>query len=239
MMIGSPLWIGIAASSGAFLPNKISGLKLWLDADSQYITLNSGNVSSWADRSGEGNDLAQATAVNQPAPVAGWRNGRDAIQGASGDFLSRATLTGGAIAQAFTVYIVCETSSGTGTERICDGASSSRAIFGTTTVNQIYAGSFVGTTSKPSSSPAIVRAVFDGSSSSIRIEPHGASVLSETSLSPGASSLNGFVTGALQGGSSPWLGKYANFLVYSGTLSAGNDALVRSYLRTRYNIVHS
>ncbi len=55
-------------------PSSISGLKLWLKSD-VGVTLNSGNVSNWADQSGNGNDVFQPSASNQPAYVLNTLNG--------------------------------------------------------------------------------------------------------------------------------------------------------------------
>jgi hypothetical protein len=63
-----------------FSPLSLTGLQLWLDAtDSSSITLNSGNVSEWADKSPEGNDATQATAISQPAYETGSVNGLAAV----------------------------------------------------------------------------------------------------------------------------------------------------------------
>lgn len=51
-----------------WLPNELPLCKLWLRGD-MGITLNGGNVSSWADQSGLGNNFTQATALNQPLYV--------------------------------------------------------------------------------------------------------------------------------------------------------------------------
>lgn len=52
-----------------------SALKLWVRSD-LGITLNAGNVSAWADQSGNGNDLTQATPASQfPYVAAGAGNG--------------------------------------------------------------------------------------------------------------------------------------------------------------------
>jgi hypothetical protein len=44
------------------------------------VTLNSGNVAEWRDKSGNGKHMAQSTAANQPAYVAAGRNGRGLIR---------------------------------------------------------------------------------------------------------------------------------------------------------------
>jgi hypothetical protein len=75
---------------------------LWADWDATAgITHSSNRVSVWADQSGNGRDLSQPTAGNQPL----W-NGTDAInfQGSRIDALNIATT----IAQRFTVYIIAQ-----------------------------------------------------------------------------------------------------------------------------------
>lgn len=58
--------IGIIASQ-AFSPNKISGLKLWLDASDLGTIIDSGGfVSQWNDKSANGNNARQATGALQP-----------------------------------------------------------------------------------------------------------------------------------------------------------------------------
>lgn len=58
----------VPRAAGSFDPRKISGLEVWLDAaDTTTITLNSGNVSQWNDKSGKGRNFTQGTAIKQPA----------------------------------------------------------------------------------------------------------------------------------------------------------------------------
>lgn len=52
--------------------------RLWLD-DSSPMTLASGAVSVWGDRSGNAWDVSQTTAANRPAPVSGGLNGRRTV----------------------------------------------------------------------------------------------------------------------------------------------------------------
>lgn len=53
------------SSPAGFELTNLSGLKLWLKYDTG-ITLDAGNVSNWADQSGNSNDAAQSTASRRP-----------------------------------------------------------------------------------------------------------------------------------------------------------------------------
>ena len=58
-----------------------ANIQLWLDAsDASTITLTSGAVSNWADKSGNAIDFAQGTATNRPIVQAAEKNGRDVIR---------------------------------------------------------------------------------------------------------------------------------------------------------------
>lgn len=52
-------------AKGNFFPRKLPNLVLWLRSD-LGITLNGSNVSAWADQSGNGNNVSQGTAAQQP-----------------------------------------------------------------------------------------------------------------------------------------------------------------------------
>jgi len=68
------------------------GLALWLDADdSGTITLNGTDVAAWADKSGNGYDMEQATAADQPAYVTGALNGKPVIRTDGADRLDNIT----------------------------------------------------------------------------------------------------------------------------------------------------
>ena len=66
----------VPRASGAFLPTRVSGLAIWLDAaDTSTFTLNSGNVAEWRDKSGNNRNATQSTAASQPLR-ANWGDGR-------------------------------------------------------------------------------------------------------------------------------------------------------------------
>ena len=57
-------------------PTSLSNCILWLDAnDAANVTLTSGNVSQWSDKSGQGFHFTQGTATAQPLYLVSGRNG--------------------------------------------------------------------------------------------------------------------------------------------------------------------
>lgn len=60
----------------------IPGLSLWFDAtDLSTLTFNTNTISQWNDKSGKGNHVTQATAINQPIYRASGINGRPSLEG--------------------------------------------------------------------------------------------------------------------------------------------------------------
>ncbi|MEE9159939.1 MAG: hypothetical protein V3U60_16330 [Gammaproteobacteria bacterium] len=65
---------------GAFSPNQLAGLSLWLDADdASTITEAGGSVSQWDDKSGNGNDATQTTEASKPTTGISTINGLNAL----------------------------------------------------------------------------------------------------------------------------------------------------------------
>ena len=59
------------------IPSTVSGLVLWLDAnDTSTVTLNSGTVSQWRDKSGLANHAVQSLANQQPEYKSNYLNGK-------------------------------------------------------------------------------------------------------------------------------------------------------------------
>ena len=89
--LGPFLLITPPPPASAWLPTSRAGLLAWWRSD-LGITLNSGNVSMWADQSGNGHALTQATGSAQPAyNVSGGPGGKPSITYAGAQTLTTLT----------------------------------------------------------------------------------------------------------------------------------------------------
>lgn len=71
---------GGAAAERAFLPTDLSGLVLWLRADTIADRLDGDTVQTWKDESGQGNHMTQATAAKRPIYKTGIVNGKPVVR---------------------------------------------------------------------------------------------------------------------------------------------------------------
>jgi hypothetical protein len=96
--------LGIIASSVSKFPIR-TNLLLWLDAsDASTITSSGGLVSTWADKSGGGNNANQATGTKQPTTNSTTQNGKNvlAFDGTSDYMVSNC----GVSSNALTMFVV-------------------------------------------------------------------------------------------------------------------------------------
>jgi len=243
MIGGVSMWGIRRTGRGGFDPRTVSGLILWLDA-SRGITLNGSDVSAWADQSGEGNDLTQATPSNQPLFVSSLAalNNMPAIKGAGSDHLDRATFTGGNVAQEYSIYQVITWTSLANTKSLAGGQS------GTTLSTREFSGDFAanfGTSNvasgvaEPASGTAVIRKdMADGASSTIHVEVQGGASSDATYPSnPGSADWVGMSVLAQENGGLGVDGHVSEILMYNNDPSAPDDAAILAYLRSRYAIV--
>ena len=217
---------------GSFTPNNVQSatLQLWLDAR-VGITIATG-VSSWADQSGNGNTFTQGTGANQPAFNASAINGFPGVVGAVGKSLAMA---GNTIAQnaARTAYALL---------RI---GTSSTPIWAPRALGyqlQIYPGappSFIetnGTTTNTSIGDTIVTATnhylrwsFDGVQTNLlKFNMDGIEKTVANGVGTGVGAEPATTGEVLFSQDNGTIGV---FLVYSGVVSAAEDAQVLAYLK--------
>jgi hypothetical protein len=220
------------SATPAFSLHAFGDVALHVNADTG-VTLGTG-VSAVRDLSGYNNDLAQATPANQLALVSSWRNGRAAFQGGAGQWLQNNGFNQGPANQPNSIFAAIEHPGSGAATRLFD-APVSRQIFQTATVLQQYAGAFSGTIAAPSAGSAgVMRLKFDDTASDQTHVINGASTVSETT-SPGVAGLNGLYLGGTAGSSS-FLGKFAEFIVFMDAPDATGDAAILAHLQSTYDI---
>jgi hypothetical protein len=213
------------------LPN-VSGLVAWFKADALSLT-DADPVATWADSSGEANDLAQATGGLQPTYRTNVLNGLPVVRfDGVDDYLTRATPT---YAQPNTVFVVQQFAAptdgaynimfdgagGSGHYITKVGGGDSRALFaGATLAGSPATGNF-----------EIWSASFNGALSELFV--NGTSNIAGDA---GSQSLVGLRVGAAFNAAGPFHGDIAEVLVYNAALSAGDRQLLEAYLGTKYDI---
>jgi len=216
-----------------------SGLKLWLDAsDSSTITTATG-VSQWNDKSGQGNNVSQATTASQPAVISANQNGKDIIRfDGSNDVLIRSTYTGGAITQQVYTFIVCKMpSTANGVYGwVYDSDASSRHTFIVNSISspnhQIYAGTALTGTSVDSTNFKLYSLLFNGSSSTLRRAK--TNILSGNA---GTANMNGIWLGSDNGGTTYNSNvEIAEILIYDAILSDTDRDNIESYLTNKWGL---
>jgi hypothetical protein len=223
-------------------PSSISGCKLYLNGD-LGVTVATG-VSNWADQSGNGNDVSQGTGANQPAQVTNWRNGKNAIQGASGKSLLRTTFASGTISQPITFLCVGSWSNSALTF-FADGSGAGNRIGVGVTGGGLWSMthsslSFGVGSSQSADTPFVSTSTFDSpesSSCSAVVYPNGSAVQSGTFDPDGAeNSLTGITVGASYIPSNNWDGKIATLSIFARVLNGSELAMVSTWAKAYYAI---
>lgn len=235
--------VGIAAETNLALalrppfdPIQVPGIIADWDVDD---VVDSSGASSLPDRSGVGNDLAQATAEARLAIVSSDPDfgGHKSLQGATGRFLQRATLVGGLLAQPYTKYAVIKTGAHDSANQLIFSAANATnrgdvsiqaSAFGN------YAGNGLTTPATISAwSVGIIRVRVNGATSRIDWFPVVGSTVSVSGNS-GSLSLEGTTLMSRWNATNAFLGKATKFLQYSGIVSDDDDAQIIDYLKRRY-----
>jgi hypothetical protein len=220
--------------SGArgFLPRDLGGLVLWLRSD-LGITLNAGNVSAWADQSGNGNNATQGTAAKQPAYVASdaGYGGRPTLSFASAS-AQLMTLAANLPAQPFTAYVVGESTSGAAQQEFFGDATNNVTLFWTGTVWGVFAGAGFNSANATRTKQAFAT-VFNGVSSSLYI--NASSAAAATGNAGASNPAGGEAIGGEAGPTANALnGKIAELAVYSGAHTASQVRTMFSYFASMY-----
>ena len=228
------LGISIPGTSGlvqaAFSPLDLSPV-VWLDAsDTSTITEVGGAVSQWDDKSGNGNDVVQATAALQPTTGTRTVNSLNVL-----DFTSDALSVSYAssINQPGYVFLVASFDSlPASTMILFDSNTGTRwQLYKSTSNNWTMNGGSIVTGSAADTNVNVITATFDGASSSVYVNQ-----VSKVSGDAGSSAMTGLVVGAGAALGANHDGIIAEMIIVSGTLTAGEISDTESYLADKWGI---
>lgn len=220
-----------------FVPTDIANLALWVRADLGVTKDGSDLVATWADQSGNGRDLTEAT--NKPLWVASLISGQPAIRfDGTNDKLITPDFS---LSQPYHFFMVLRVLSAPANERIfqtdndantsasaalilnSSGPALSQSSIGVASGNNIN----IDTTDFHS-----VAALFDNTNSSLQMD--GGTPVDSTTINP--TSFDGVTLGA-HGGASLFVNiEVAEFMVYSATISGVDLANLNNYFAVRYGI---
>ena len=226
------LGISIPGTSGLVQPAAFSPLDLspvlWLDAsDTSTITEVGGAVSQWDDKSGNGNDVVQATAALQPTTGTRTLNGLNVL-----DFTSDALANALTISQPNTVFVVAQRDAAI--EGLLLSSSSPGVYFYYLANLNMYTNDGVNLSTAinvVTTDPTIWRRLANSTSSAIH--RNGVSVASGNS---GTNTWGEFKIGTSGGGVNAFDGIFAEIIVVDGTLTAGEIADTEQYLADKWGI---
>ena len=235
---------------GSWLPNSLSGLQLWLDgsdkttlfqdsAKTTPVTADGDVVGAWADKSGNGNDVLQATTANKPLYKTGIKNGLSALLlDGTNDWLQGAFTQ---LSQPYNVIAVAQldatvVNNNTSTHIIDGNDAVNRAILFQRSTPTPDSWAFNAGTSidngNSDSNWNLWYVLFNGASSDLRI--NGASVAAGDA---GAQNLDGITIGSKNDGTSNyWKGYINELLIYDPSLSTANRTLLEAYINSKWSI---
>ncbi len=211
-----------------------SGLAIRLLADSTYITIATG-VATWADSSGNANDLTQATTTKQPLYVASAVNGKPAVRfDGSDDFLGPKAFTWNQPEHITLVYKSIVLGATSSHDAICDGNVTGNAVVlsANNTTYAIAAG--VGLTDAElvnNTTYGYTMQLFNGASS--RIEVNGTV---KASGNAGTTAAAGFTVGALPDGSRSTNIEVAEVIGYRADIGTSATNRLNGYIKARYGL---
>lgn len=247
-------YTNIPASSGSFLPTDVAGLELWLDGR-DLVGADGTAISTWTKRAGtSGSNAVQATGANQPVIKSG-ANGLNSLPVArfdgSNDFML-ATLSPGSV--GLTIYIVGRTGGALSSYGVVVGSGGTAGADNRTTgIYWAFArGSAVDTFGAGWGGPtgaiglgnvtgiAINQSFYARYRTDIvnwSIDGPNSTTPADTSFPTGTFNAHLGCDASVAGvPSSNFNGDIAAVLIYSVTVSATNDASIKSYLQTTWGV---
>tara|TARA_R110000787_G_scaffold161715_3_gene275114 strand:- start:2432 stop:4135 length:1704 start_codon:yes stop_codon:yes gene_type:complete len=204
---------------------------LWVDSEENVTKNGANHVSIWGDKSGQGNDLLQATGASQPL----YSTNGILFDGVN-DFLKAAAFT---LVQPEMIYIVFKQVTWSFSTRVFDGDSTNAMVLSqfqtTPSLNMQVSGYSsslsVKNTNLPVNTFGIARCLYDGVNSKFIIDDTTPVTGSVSTLSAGGFSLGARGSNALHSNI-----EVKEVIIRKVADSAGDEALIYKYLSDKYGI---
>ena len=214
-------------SAPTFSPTDIPSLVSWHDAtDTSTITdSGSGLVSSWADKSGNGNTFSQGTGTNRPTTGTRTQNSLNVLDFDGNDSMSMASF-GGAEGQPNTLYVAGVFDLLTSNRYMVDGidAGNREALLVTSSNFTALAPFPFLTHGAADTNFHIFKIVFNGASTIIGVDG------SDITGNAGAGAIDGLTIGSAYNNLSYMNGAIGEVVFCNAALSAGDEASLETYL---------
>lgn len=198
-------------------------------------------IATWADSSGNANDVVQGTGANRPLKkTVTYRGKTFAVARFDGTNDSlRAAAFAVPLGQPNTIFVVAKSDVATDTVNrpLVDGTATRENIYLRATGDRwAYnaESAEVNTSFLADTNWNIHEIIFDGANSIYVLS--GAIIDAAGGTSPGAADLDQLTVGASADLSELWDGDIAAVFVYTGAVSSGNRATVRTYLQAVYGV---
>ena len=228
-------------------PSSLTGLAVWLDASyGAGITLVSGAVSQWNDRSGNGVHFAQSTAGQRPTVASAAINGKNAILfdgsndflvNSSANFAARTLFVVGKYSDSapnqYAGLLTCRVSAGA----TKGGASDTNIVLGTAGTSNKVAGSGSASAARVNGVAADLTTYNDEASGGINVGTAAFCLVhTDTSALSGAKvfTLGADINQAV--GTRQLDGYVAEVVVYNRVLSAAEIVQVETYLMNKWGV---
>ena len=225
------------SSISTFDPTTISGLFLWLDANTNVLTTGS-NVYQWNDRSSSGYNFVQSSSSSQPITGTNY-NSLQLLNFTSSKYMQNTTMT--FPAPPYTIISVGYTTVG-GYGRLIAGVPDAYLFFGSGSGVTQFA-TFVGrggwndvSTDVPGtsvSSMCLMEMTNSGTSNGL-IPYVNATALTEKNGT--ASACTGLYLGTSGGGGQPWSGYVGEILMYNSVLTTNQRQSIEGYLAWKWGL---
>jgi len=224
--------------------NSIAGDILWLQADAANITVTGAGVSTWVDRSPEGNHASQAADADRPAwLVAGGVNGLGGVEfdAANTEWLDT---TGMADASNdYTVFAVLNQTTTAATQTLLSN-DAGESLLSLSTVGTVSVGGQDGTAVLEASLPITgdqwLEMSWRSGTTAVEGYRNGSSIGTDTYDAGSVYAAGGSAIGAVTGGAAEYADcVLSELIVFNRLLTAEETAAVRAYIATRYALAFS